>query len=566
MGIKHFYIWFQKQFSDCIEKDAKKIKDTQINNLCIDMNGIIHTSAQKIYEYGNVKRLIKKPSKNTLQKQINCFKHICEDIERIRQIVQPNKRIILCIDGVAGVAKLAQQRQRRFKSAKESQDNPIDQFNSNCISAGTPFMNFLSKYIDWFVRMMISTNIYWKDLEIVFSSEKIKGEGEHKIINFIRQHGLDCESFCIHGMDADLIMLTLSLDKNNIFIFRDNVFYNQTHLINITLFKEQLLKIIKPKEEEGDEDKIKNFRRPRAITDFVLMCFLVGNDFLPTLPGLAILEGGIDIMLDIYKEVVKTKGHITKNTRKIGNMLHLENFTHFLKALASFEKQILEEKANKMDEFIEDNLVKKHIQYQEGKAVINIKGYKEEYYDKKLQGNNNIKQNCHEYIDGINWIINYYKKGIPSWTWYYPNFYGPFISDLSEHIEDYVYNLKEDHTSLNNIEQLMCVLPKSSHHFLPKPLSNILYNTFPEYYPDDFIIDYSGKRKEWEGIVLIPMVDIKTIQLFFEKYKQQLDQKSLALIQNQNDVVYKYTSKHYTFNSFYGNIQTCCANKIKLYS
>ena len=93
MGIKHFYIWFQKHYDECIEKEVKNIKNYNINNLCIDMNGIIHTSAQKIYEYGNVKRLIKNPSKNTLKKQINCFKHICDDIERIRNIVQPNKEL-----------------------------------------------------------------------------------------------------------------------------------------------------------------------------------------------------------------------------------------------------------------------------------------------------------------------------------------------------------------------------------------------------------------------------------------------------------------------------------------
>ena len=131
----------------------------------------------------------------------------------------------MCIDGVAGIAKLAQQRQRRFKSAKENDDNKDpNKFNPNCISAGTSFLNFLSKYIDWFIRMMITTNPFWKNLEIIFSDEKIKGEGEHKIIDYIRKNGLECESFCIHGMDADLIMLSLSLDKNNIYVFRDNIF------------------------------------------------------------------------------------------------------------------------------------------------------------------------------------------------------------------------------------------------------------------------------------------------------------------------------------------------------
>ena len=267
--------------------------------------------------------------------------------------------------------------------------------------------------------------------------------------------------------------------------------------------------IDKFKKNIGNE--CKTFRKPQSITDFVLICFLVGNDFLPNIPGLAILEGGIDIMLDIYIENLKINGHLTKNTRNIGNMINIENFSHFLTSLASYEKNILEEKANKDSEFIEDLLFKKYTNYIEGKAVIDVENYKE-YYENKLQGEDNIVKNCHEYLDGINWIINYYKKGIPSWSWYYPNFYGPFLSDLCKNIKNYKYSLNTDTNNLNNIEQLMCVLPKSSHYLLPKPFNKILFNTYPDFYPEDFKIDYSGKRKEWEGIVLLPMVQIHKIK------------------------------------------------------
>ena len=89
MGIKHFFHWFKRKFANHIyklqqEESISSIKEEsiqtdgiQIDNLMIDMNGIFHTSAQKIYRYGNYKtlpRLLtrKKSSRhgNTLQQQL----------------------------------------------------------------------------------------------------------------------------------------------------------------------------------------------------------------------------------------------------------------------------------------------------------------------------------------------------------------------------------------------------------------------------------------------------------------------------------------------------------------
>jgi 5'-3' exonuclease len=45
----------------------------------------------------------------------------------------------------------------------------------------------------------------------------------------------------------------------------------------------------------------------------------------------------------------------------------------------------------------------------------------------------------------------------------------------------------------------------------------ILFILLVEYCPNEFVIDLAGKRKEWEGIVLLPMVNFEIVrQLYFD--------------------------------------------------
>ena len=214
MGIFHFFGYFKKNFSGSI----KKLSPTQnfnsielsIDNLMIDMNGLFHNSAQKIFQYGNFKqseRILKNNKKiiHGRKEELKVFEDVCKSIEDLLILVNPQKRLILCVDGPAPYAKQVQQKRRRFRSSMEREEND-NSFDSNCISPGTKFMDNLSKYIDWYIRKSISENPLWQNIEIIFSNEKVPGEGEAIIMSYIIEYGNIDESYITVADDADVFM------------------------------------------------------------------------------------------------------------------------------------------------------------------------------------------------------------------------------------------------------------------------------------------------------------------------------------------------------------------------
>jgi len=142
-----------------------------------------------------------------------------------------------------------QQRSRRFRTAIDAQEKaertasirnkwaeegikfsskPEEKhsFDSNVITPGTEFMFNLSRALQLYLVERLHSNKNWFPLQIVFSDASIPGEGEHKILDFIRSQRAS-ESYdpntshCIYGADADLIMLGLATHEPNFFVLRE---------------------------------------------------------------------------------------------------------------------------------------------------------------------------------------------------------------------------------------------------------------------------------------------------------------------------------------------------------
>ena len=563
MGIHRFFPWFKNQFSEHIKKVGKKQTlpeiNVEIDTLMIDMNGLLHNSAQKIYEYGSFKppkpSLLRKQKKiGGLQSQLKLFNDVCLSIENLIKIVNPSKCVVLCVDGTAPLAKQVQQRSRRYRNSKETDDSS---FNTSCISPGTKFMDYLDKYIDWYIRKRINEEPEWRKFKVIYSSEKVPGEGEHKIVNFIRRYGNPDETFCISGLDADLIMLALGTHMPKFYILREDLYdsNNEFFCIDIGSIRSELSNLLVWKE-------VKHKYEPKiSIDDFIFLTFIVGNDFLPHIPSIEIIENGLELILEVYRETGTSYGHITQKIN--GNIKFCpETLGIFLGTIGYYEKSNFEQKLKKKNSFFPDPILEKCAVQNEGKWKVNIEKYKTDYYNACFSPDTDEEKLCHDYLEGMQWVLSYYTRGVSNWKWNFRYHYAPPASMLANHTKTFKFPHYGRTIPSSAFQQLLCILPPKSAHLLPEHLDKLLTDELSpvkKYCPDDFEIDLAGKRKDYEGIVLVPMIDIEVVRECYLLNLEKVDIRELKRNLVRRTVVYEYIpTLQGSFLSYYGDIEKCC--------
>jgi len=556
MGIKQFTYFLRKYFSAHM-KDVLKGKNVEqrVDILLIDMNGIYHNSAQEIFRYGNCKdkdnaKIIKV---NKLNKE-RFFQRVFLKIDNLVSLTKPKTKLVLCVDGVAPKAKQVQQRMRRFRSASERDED--GKFDQNSISPGTELMHHLSNYLDYQIRKNVQNNHNWKHLEIVFSNEKNPGEGEQCIMAYIRKYCNDEDYFCVNGLDADLIMLALASNKPNFIVLREDLYnrLNSHYIIDVGGIRKELVKLIKW------ESKDHEFKEESVVDDFVLMCFVGGNDFLPHIPSIEIIQDGLDTLLSIYVNIAPLEGHLTKKT-KYGKVINKKTLKLLLKAIGINEKEMLEAKYSKKEMFYRNEVLEKHKKQIEDKVVINIDNYKKDYNKLKLNGK--LNDACSQYLHGMQWVLSYYTSEVPCWNWYYPYHYAPFASDLFNYVDTMKVNVRNEYSKpFNPFLQLLCILPPKSANLLPVPFDKLLTHEktpLKSYCPEEVKIDLSGLKHEWAGVVLVPFINQNKFNEVYNRVLPKVSENDKNRNNNKDlTIVYKnIEGVNYKYKSYYGVIENC---------
>lgn len=206
---------------DLLEANPNEI---EFDNLYVDMNGLIHPCSHP-------------EDREAPTTEAEMYVNVMKYVDRLFAAVRPRRLVFLAIDGVAPRAKMNQQRARRFRAANDAKERNTmmqevlhemeelglssqpgkggPEWDSNVITPGTEFMYNLSLFLRYYILDRMNRNPAWRSIKVLLSDASEPGEGEHKIMQFIRSQRCHPDydpnqHHVLHGLDADLIMLALA--------------------------------------------------------------------------------------------------------------------------------------------------------------------------------------------------------------------------------------------------------------------------------------------------------------------------------------------------------------------
>ncbi|KAJ8523017.1 hypothetical protein ONZ45_g526 [Pleurotus djamor] len=393
MGVPALFRWLSKKYPKIIypvvEEEEIKVPSEDGESVTIPIN-MAHPNPNGVefdHLYLDMNGIPAPETEEDMMVEI--FKYT----ERVVNMVRPRRLLFMAIDGVAPRAKMNQQRSRRFRAAQEAADkekarqesillwesmgktlSEADKekkaWDSNAITPGTPFMDLLAASLRYWVAHKINTDAGWKGMQVIISDASVPGEGEHKIMDFIRRQRTNPAydpntRHVIYGLDADLIMLSLATHEPHFRVLREDVFASDTSPTACRICGQEGHRAAQCTGTPVEKKKVPMEKKPfifldvgilreyleveldvsglpfpfsleQAIDDWVLLIFFVGNDFLPHLPSLEIREGAIDTLLKIWKQVLPRMGGYLTNH---GHM-NLHHAQIILEGLAQREDDI----------------------------------------------------------------------------------------------------------------------------------------------------------------------------------------------------------------------------------
>ena len=532
MGIPSYFSYIVKNHANIIKKlSAHTI---QVNNLYLDCNSIIYDAVRNI----DFSKLLESDVDTII-------KAVCYKIDEYISQLKPNNSIYIAFDGVAPVAKLEQQRSRRYKSTYQNtisrsifKTTTPDPWNTTAITPGTLFMTKLNDKI----YSSYSDPDKYNVSSIILSGSDEFGEGEHKLFEYIRNYPEEHKeaNTVIYGLDADLIMLSINHlpVAKNIYLFRETPEFiksinaelepNESYVMDIP----ELAKIITLDMNNGEE--LNTEQQKNRIYDYIFLCFFLGNDFMPHFPSVNIRTGGVNKMLNAYKATIGgTNENLTdgkniywKNVRKLVQFL-ADNEEDFIKT--ETKNRDRREKNKMPDETSEDKFKKfDSLPTQERSLEKYINPFNTNWQVRYYKTLFNIdidetrkKQICTNYLEGLEWTMKYYTTGCPDWRWCYNYNYPPLFCDLIHYIPyfdtEFIENLQPK--PVTDLVQLSYVLPKQSLHFLPEKLYKSLIQHHSEWYNTDCSFVWAYCRYFWEAHVNLPHINVDELEKFVEETK-----------------------------------------------
>lgn len=603
MGVPGFFSWLLKNKRKLGAKNLILNElSYKIEWLMLDTNCLLHPCVANIlekYKEGQLNIDLTKDIRSQIE--VIIWNKITQCIDDMIFQTQP-EYIYIAIDGVAPMGKILQQRQRRYrflfdKKIKLNQNDTIEEIeditsktikklngieepvlpiSSIELTPGTDYMERLHKQMIVYVEELKKRNI-----KCIYSSYHDEGEGEHKILQYIKNNLFPngnqiSKPIVIYGLDADLLFLSLGLGLGyDLYVMREKqIFANkEVDLDEVPEYNyveiKQLHKLIS--------------NLDISTNDFIVLCYLVGNDFLPGLLTTDVKKGGLDKIFRAWNNLKEKKGIKTSNMSE--NNFDSNEISEIKTYLIEYDKKTLTANINLellkgiFEELIwtekwiwkninRDKLLnQEHLEPEEKEKILELgeenkffqleqfisgQSTNTEFLDKIEFANQTeyynyylgincididkviIKKMVWDYIGGINWCIGYYLNKCPSWTWGYDFMITPTIKDIINFFPQFYKQIKINYTprTLNPVEQLILAIPPLTYKYVIESdiINSIKLNKSIGYMlPESFQIDINKEKFYWKCQVRIPIVE-------YEEFNTQIKKLNIS---NDKNKIYK---------------------------
>lgn len=501
MGVPLYFRHVARRYPDVVERLRKPVGD--VARLFIDFNGIIHTCAARLPDATHE----------------SIISAALEHVTYLTAQVGPTELVFVAADGVCPVAKMVQQRNRRFISDMRPPPEG-SAWNSCVVTPGTDFMRRVDERLAEYAAAQPEL--------VRVSGSAAPGEGEHKILDELRSAGpaSAAQVDMIYGLDADLIILSLvvaSAHGRDMRVLREMEHGGELDVMHINRLADCL------HASDGGEDSKDMF-----LQDYAMLMTLAGNDFLPPLSFIRIKHDGLQHLLRAYSQsrhagpLVSAPGQL--NTLRLAAILQqlVRSEPGVLKQLISTHSSMstmpnlhhakgCDAAATRFDKFPIFHPSPAYSTLDTCKM-----GWCTDYYAALFPAPDLLPSKVAQaYLDGCAWVCAYYwlGGGAVNWEWRYAYPHSPTCADLSNHIVSAAPSLSQGIPLgcppwLTPNVQLLTVLPPSCRHLLPLHLQPLMVDISLgclHLYPSSFRLDTFLKVHLWECTALLPDPDPRRI-------------------------------------------------------
>ena len=580
MGVPGLFSSLIKEYNNADTEIIKKnIENDLPNHLYLDFNCALYTA---LYANPGIK------TEETL------ILYIIEYLETLCKIIPDLVFIYIAIDGCPPYAKVVQQKDRRHHSVcKKNRTNKINQtfgsdidktnvnneIDTNIFTPGTAFMYKLSLAIKKSLKTNDTFNNNKNNIKntsktFIFSDSSLPGEGEHKILHHLKLashlaidgnndekhlYGTNHNTI-IYGLDGDLIFLSTILKKQNTYLFREaNEYGNLASVhegkkflfMDISVLSDSIIESFKRYNPTIDKEL-----KHRFLDDYVFLCMLLGNDFMPKVHWYSIYEKGMEKFLSCYFQIYNHRETFLVDSTSF--QINTEMLCDILFLIKNSEQDSickLFEKRKKSKIYIKPEMSERERQqmltdfyplqpqnlYIEQAIEPTKSNWQQRYYKTCFNMENspeNISMICQIYLKTLVFNFLYYFDECPSWDWYYPYAYAPTFSDVYEELLKHK-NINTTASTSNKLFQfkksepieqqtlLFVVMPLVSRSLIVADASRKMLDPkcpMNIYFPKKYSLNVAFHRYYHECTPIIYRMDIDKVKKFMKECKYTEDE------------------------------------------